>query len=32
MPTLAFDPEETTRWEDIRPRHVSPEEWQRFEG
>ena len=31
MPTLAFDPEETTRWEDIRPRHVSPEQWQKFE-
>jgi GTP cyclohydrolase IA len=32
MSTLAFDPEETTHWERIRPRHISPEQWTRFEG
>jgi len=32
MSTLAFDPEETTHWEQIRPRHISPDEWKKFEG
>ncbi|MEO8744023.1 MAG: GTP cyclohydrolase I [Candidatus Dormiibacterota bacterium] len=32
MSTLSFDPEETTQWEKIRPRTVTPEQWARFEG
>src|SRR5258708_16457706 len=32
MSTLAFDPEETTHWEQIKPRKIEPEQWQRFEG
>lgn len=32
MPTLASDPEETTQWEKVRPRTISPEQWKRFEG
>src|SRR6202165_4933207 len=32
MPSLAFDPEETTQWEQIKPRHVSPEKWKKFES
>src|SRR5947199_6524198 len=32
MSTLAFDPEETTQWEKVRPRNVTPEQWKRFEG
>ena len=32
MSTLAFDPEETTHWEQVRPRSVSPDQWKRFEG
>ena len=32
MSTLAFDPEETTRWEQVRPRTVTPEMWKKFEA
>jgi GTP cyclohydrolase I len=32
MSTLSFDPEEITHWEHTRPRHISPEQWTRFEG
>ena len=32
MSTLASDPEETTQWEKVRPRNVTPEQWKRFEG
>ena len=32
MSTLAFDPEETTHWEQVRPRHISPEQWKKFES
>src|SRR5437667_2998562 len=32
MSTVAFDPEETTQWEQVRPRHISPELWKKFEG
>lgn len=32
MSTLAFDPEETTRWEQIQPREISAESWTKFEG
>jgi GTP cyclohydrolase IA len=32
MATLSFDPEETTHWEQVRPRNIPPEQWARFEG
>ena len=32
MSTLGFDPEETTRWEQTRPRAIPPERWKQFEG
>src|SRR5438477_4265099 len=32
MATRAFDPEETTQWEQVRPREVTPAQWQKFEG
>ena len=32
MSTLAFDPEETTRWEQTRPRNIDPARWKTFEG
>src|SRR5436309_12360058 len=32
MSTVAFDPEETTHWEQVRPRHISPELWKKFAG
>ena len=32
MSTLAFDPEETTHWEQVRPRVITPEQWTKFEG
>src|SRR5438132_536709 len=32
MSTVAFDPEETTQWEQVRPRHISPELWKKFAG
>ena len=32
MSSLAFDPEETTQWEKIRPRTIAPEKWKQFEG
>jgi GTP cyclohydrolase I len=31
MPSLAFDPEETTHWEQVQPRTVSPDKWAKFE-
>jgi GTP cyclohydrolase I len=31
MSSLAFDPEETTRWEQTRPRTISLEKWAQFE-
>jgi GTP cyclohydrolase I len=32
MSTRAFDPEETTNWEQTRPRHIPPEKWKAFAG
>jgi GTP cyclohydrolase I len=32
MSTLAFDPEETTQWEQTRPRTITPARWKQFEG
>src|SRR5258707_4470282 len=32
MSTLAFDPEETTHWEQSHPRSIAPEQWEKFEG
>jgi GTP cyclohydrolase I len=32
MSSLAFDPEETTHWEQVSPREISPDKWKRFEG
>ena len=32
MTSLAFDPEETTHWEQVQPRTVSPEQWKKFEA
>ena len=32
MPSVAFDPEETTHWEQVRPREIRPDQWNRFEG
>jgi GTP cyclohydrolase I len=32
MTSLAFDPEETTHWEQVQPRTVSPENWKKFEA
>jgi GTP cyclohydrolase IA len=32
MATLSFDPEETTHWEQVRPRSIAPETWKKFEG
>jgi GTP cyclohydrolase IA len=32
MSPLAFDPEETTQWEKVRPRHITPQEWKKYEG
>ena len=32
MSTLAFDPEETTHWEKVRPREISPAQWKKFEA
>ncbi len=32
MSSLAFDPEETTQWEQVSPRDVHPEQWKKFEG
>src|SRR6266436_4097392 len=32
MSSLAFDPEETTHWEQVSPRHIAPEQWTKFEG
>jgi GTP cyclohydrolase I len=31
MPSLAFDPEETTHWEQTRPRTISADKWAQFE-
>src|SRR5438874_3015603 len=32
MSTFGFDPEETTHWEQTRPRSVTPARWKQFEG
>ena len=32
MSSLAFDPEEATHWEQVRPREIGPEQWKKFEG
>jgi GTP cyclohydrolase I len=32
MSNLAFDPEETTHWEKVRPRDIAPDQWKKFEG
>ena len=32
MSTLAFDPEESTHWEQTRPRTIAPAQWTQFEG
>ena len=32
MPSLSSDPEETTNWEKVRQRSISPDRWKRFEG
>ena len=32
MSNLAFDPEETTHWEKVRPRDIDPDQWKKFEG
>src|SRR5207237_3333799 len=32
MATLASAPEETTPWEKVRPRHIAPGQWKKFEG
>jgi GTP cyclohydrolase IA len=31
MSNLTFDPEETTQWEKIRPRNITPATWRKFE-
>lgn len=31
MSSLTFDPEETTQWEKIRPRSITPPTWRKFE-
>ena len=31
-PNLVLDPEETSPWEQSRPRVISPEQWERFES
>jgi GTP cyclohydrolase IA len=32
MSSVSSDPEETTQWENVRPRAISPEQWKSFEG
>jgi GTP cyclohydrolase I len=32
MSSLALDPEETTQWEKVKPRTISPDKWKKFEG
>ena len=32
MASLSSDPEETTNWEKVRQRSISPDRWKRFEG
>ena len=32
MSSFAFDPEETTQWEQSHPRTIAPEKWKKFEG
>jgi GTP cyclohydrolase IA len=29
---VALDPEETTQWEQVQPRNIRPEQWERYEG
>ena len=32
MASVAEDPEDTLSWEQVNPREISPQEWQRYEG
>jgi GTP cyclohydrolase I len=32
MSSFAFDPEEATHWEQVRPRVIAPEQWKKYEG
>src|SRR5256886_16887341 len=32
MSTFGFDPEETTHWEQTRPRSITPARWKQFDG
>jgi len=32
MASVSSDPEETTQWENVRPRSIGPDQWKRFEG
>jgi GTP cyclohydrolase IA len=32
VPSLSSDPEETTNWEKVRQRSISPDRWKQFEG
>ena len=32
MASISRDPEETTQWEQARPRHITPAQWTKYEG
>ena len=32
MSALASDPEETTQWEQARPRHITPDQWKTLQS
>ena len=32
MALISRDPEETTQWEEARPRHITPAQWSKYEG
>jgi len=32
MASISRDPEETTQWEQVRPRHIAPAQWKKYEG
>jgi GTP cyclohydrolase I len=32
MASISRDPEETTQWEEARPRHITPAQWRKYEG
>ena len=32
MASISRDPEETTQWEEARPRHITPAQWTKYEG